>query len=158
MSFSTVTLQKDQSIKTFICDRPSGDLYNNDDSPTLRTKFSLIALAIPFYTIGNMGYHVYTLVEGKIMESLWNIVSDAIYGISVLFSVLSGMASPLEGRKLEAIVENHWQKGISKHQDCRILPNGQSQACYLAYCFQTCGNIKDRGTTIVQPAPAPSES
>ncbi len=153
MSFSTVTLQKDESIRPFVCDSSSGDLYNNDDFLTLRVKFSLIALTIPYYTIGNMGYHVYTLVEGKITESLWDIVSDAIYGIAVLFSVLSGMVSPLEGRKLEAIVENHWQKGVSKHQDCRIVQNGQ--ACYLAYCFQTCGNINDRGT-IRQLTPAPS--
>lgn len=134
--------------KVFICDPATGDLYNNDESFVLRVKFTLIAAAIPFYTLGQMSYHLYTLVDGKIGESLWNIVSDVIFGISVLFAVIAGMASPLEGRKLEAIIEKQWQGGVSKHLDCRFLPLGEAQASYLAYCFQTCGNIRDQGTTL----------
>ncbi len=162
MSWGEVTLRRrEREIEVnreFTCHPESGDLYRSEPSWSLRIKFCLVAIAIPFYTAGHIGHHVYTHLSSCDMKGcLWNVVSDIIYGISVFFAVLSGMAYPLVGRELEGLIENRWQGGVSNHLDYRRLALVEAQSFYLAYCFQKCGNIKDPGTTAVfRPAQSAS--
>ena len=158
MSWSAVTLQRGSKYSNFQPGPCNGRLcISAMHGIVISLNLSGSRQVFLFILLDIWGDHIYALCEGKITESLWKIVCDIIYGISVIFALLNGITNPFDVQKLEAIIEKDWEGGVSKHLDRSKVPESEAKAYYLAYCFQPSGNIRDEGTTVVFH-PAPSES
>ncbi len=150
MSWNTIITQKGNTSKQWTLDLDTGDYYNPDSNGVLRAKCIAICVGMPIYAGVYIASSIYEVMKGEIVEGLKNIVHSAMYAISVIFAASAGLINPLQGRKLEAIIENHWQKGLSRHVDFGLeqRTNGP-QAHYLAICFQPIRNIRESGTILL---------
>lgn len=92
----------------------------------------------------------------SLVRNFWRVVRTPFYAIATQAALSMTVFLGYEGRKWEAIVERSWQKDSWK-LDWRMMKAPESlgtwkafvedvrnaKACYLAFCFQPKGNIKD---------------
>ena len=98
---------------------------------------------------------------------IWTVVRAPIFAVGVMFAAICGLFSPMQGRKWVAAVEHEWHDRVSHKMDLRYegVPhkNDHEKAMddlmgivggkffFLAYCFQTLGNVNDPRITRIEP-------
>lgn len=149
-SLETYNYQHHNSEYAFIQDK-DGNIYNNDDMCTIRTKCILLLIGTPIASVLRAIYHLgsllYKLVwypiqlmKGKITwkeacKELTNhaldIFASIFYGICMEASALYGIADPLNGRYGYGVMERALNRDGFKDKS----------KFYLAVCFQPITHI-----------------
>jgi hypothetical protein len=109
-----------------------------------------------------IGYGTIQVLE-SLGSGLFEIVKAPIFGFGMQLAAVYGVIKPYHGRKIEALIENAWQKGAHFKQDFRDIPARPGENCwqafvkdvkdsrplYLAYCFQVRSNVNNPRIIIV---------
>lgn len=191
-------------LVTYIEDVKTGEMYLDEEAWIVSVKCALVALGMPFYTVGKMAWHAFktpieiTIVAVNILieagrsfdrcrfyegftdlrtacivlpeilgNGLYEIVKAPPFGCGAVLAGLYGILKPFHGRKIEAMIENAWQKGVSFKEDFRHIPARSGENCweafvtdmmslrpfYLAHCFQVRGNTRDSNIVLIRREP-----
>lgn len=192
---------KKVSELSYIQDVKTGQIYLDEESYVVATKCALIALGMPFYTLGTMcwqtlrtvvsvsatvfetvskmadhlslcrGFQAALVLRAGVLHSantlgtgLYEIIKAPLFALGCELAALYGIFKPYHGRKFEAMIENAWQHGANFKEDFRKIPPdaqgdcfsecrkdvADTQAYYLAHCFQPRGNTSDARITVVK--------
>lgn len=135
----------------------------------LKTPFELMSIALR--TLKAALESLFHLEISKSLDRLWqgslcllntmsynlfSVVTAPLFGLGIQLAALYGCFQPYQGRAIVAKIENAWHRGVSYKEDYRHLVKFQKQGeiprcfsdileqkpLYLAYCFQSRGNIK----------------
>ena len=100
-------------------------------------------------------------------KGVWEVIKAPLFGVAMAIAGLYGIFKPYHGRRVEALIENAWQQGISYKNDLRTIPERPGENCweafvkyinsphpfYLAHCFQIRGNISDPHIHLIRREP-----
>lgn len=109
------------------------------------------------------------LITGT-LNNIWNIVRIPFYSVALQISALIGVFCPFEGRKYYSNIEKSLNHGVTRKNDLfRLYDKGiyspvklalkslidteNTYPYYLAYCFQSFGNTKDKNIDKVEINP-----
>jgi hypothetical protein len=191
-------------VLPYIEDIKTGEIQRDEPAYIIATKCALIALGIPFYTMGKMAWSYFKtpfeisalaintlasagerLLLGNLYESavemlrgfsqlpsvlgraLFDIVTAPLFALGIKLAGIYGIIRPYHGRKIEALIEFTWQRGVRCQEDFRKIPEREGENClqafvkdiqsfppfYFAYCFQSRGNVNDPNILVVSREP-----
>ncbi|MES2122423.1 MAG: hypothetical protein V4492_06570 [Chlamydiota bacterium] len=111
-------------------------------------------------------FHAGYAITAKTTICLYDIVRIPLFAVGVELGALYGIVRPFHGRKIFAMIENAWHKGVSHRQDCLRGNNncarqrtctdmfhlhfGSDRPFYMAYCFQKRGNVKNPDIIVIE--------
>ncbi len=105
-----------------------------------------------------------TVLPERLGNGLYEIIKAPFFGFLAILAGLYGIPKPFHGRKIEAVIENAWQNGISFKEDFRNISPREGEGClkacvkdmmqmrpfYLAHCFQVRDNTHDPRIVVIR--------